>query len=289
MSTGNKCQLQKDEDELRSSAVMSAMPLGSVDPICTDGQERLRIRVHGDPKAGATLIYLPGVQGDWTMIGGFREAWGSSACFVELTYPRTLTWTLADYASEIEALLEESGIQRGWLLGESFGSQILWELVRRCPHRWAGLILAGGFVQYPTAALLATARYVCPRVSHRFLHRCLPAYLAYAHLRHADSPNLIAGARDFIARRTVEDQRAMTHRLRLIAENDPRPVAAACRIPLHHLYGALDPIVPWLGVERWLKHHCPSLRGSRRIWLSDHTVLATAAKRSAEQIRQWMA
>ncbi|MBL9167588.1 MAG: alpha/beta hydrolase [Verrucomicrobiales bacterium] len=236
-----------------------------------------------------TLIYLPGVQGDWTMIGAFRQALGERICWVEMTYPRSLTWSLADYAREIEEALVEQGVHRGWLLGESFGSQVMWELVKRSPQRWQGLILAGGFVKYPSSTLLSAARFLCPRVSHRLLHRCLPAYILYAHLRHSDSPTLIAGARDFVARRTVADQQALLQRLRLIAENDPRPLASTCRIPLHHLYGGLDPIVPWSGVVRWLKQHCPSLRASRRIWMSDHTVLATAAEASAAQIRQWMA
>lgn len=283
----NECQPQKGEPGDLVTGITSGLSVA--DPICTDGVERLRLRVYGDPATRPTLIYLPGVQGDWTMVGAFREALGAQICFVEMTYPRSLTWTLEDYAREIESALVEQGIQGGWLLGESFGSQVLWELVKRCPQRWTGLILAGGFVKYPTSALLTAARYLCPRVSHRRLHQCLPAYILYAHLRHPDSPTSLAGARDFVARRTLADQRALTHRLRLIAENDPRSVASGCRIPLHHLYGGLDPIVPWSGVARWLAQHCPSLRGSRRLWLSDHTVLATAAEASAAQIRQWMA
>ena len=49
--------------------------------------------------------------------------------FVEFTYPRTQTWSLAEYASAVDAALIRNGIQRGWLLGESYGSQVAWALL----------------------------------------------------------------------------------------------------------------------------------------------------------------
>ena len=92
--------------------------------------EQVEIRVH-NPTAEPTLIYLPGLHGDWTLIGGFRRAIGLRARFVEVVYPRTLTWSLEQYAEAIEAALEHSGISRGWLLGESFGSQLVWAIAAR--------------------------------------------------------------------------------------------------------------------------------------------------------------
>ncbi len=166
---------------------------------------------------------------------------------------------------------------------------MLWELVRRAESRWHGLILAGGFVRYPAPPLLGIAEHLCPRVPHRLLHRLLPAYLLYSRLRHSRIPGGLEAAREFIERRTEADQRAVTRRLRLIAEADPRPVASSTRLALHHLYGAIDPIVPWGPVARWLRLHAPTLRASHRIWYSDHTVLASAARESVAQVRQWMA
>lgn len=103
----------------------------------------LRIRVHGNPQ-GATLIYLPGVHGDWTLIGGFRRALGGQLRFVEITYPRTRSGSLADYAAGLERVLAETGIHHGWLLGESFGSQIVWEVLRGGHFNAHGVVLAGG-------------------------------------------------------------------------------------------------------------------------------------------------
>src|SRR4051812_32698640 len=108
------------------------------------GVEELQIRIH-NPGGQPTLIYLPGLHGDWTLIGSFREAIGNRARFVEFTYPRTLTWTLDDYAVAIEEALKKAGITEGWLLGESFGSQIVWPLLKRNRFKAQGAILAGGF------------------------------------------------------------------------------------------------------------------------------------------------
>ena len=110
--------------------------------------EELQLRVHGEASL-PTLIYLPGLHGDWTLIGGFRKAIGEKVRFVEFTYPRTLTWSLDDYAAAIETALAQNGITGGWLLGESYGSQVLWALLARGKFQAQGAILAGGFVKHP--------------------------------------------------------------------------------------------------------------------------------------------
>ena len=49
-------------------------------------KEEVRLRVHGDESL-PTLIYLPGLHGNWTLIGGFRQALKGRARLVETTYP----------------------------------------------------------------------------------------------------------------------------------------------------------------------------------------------------------
>src|SRR3989442_5059 len=88
----------------------------------------LKMRVHGEASL-PTLVYLPGMHGDWTLVSSFRAAIAGRVRFVEFTYPRTTTWSLDEYASGIEGMLLAKGIERGWLLGESFGSQPAWQMV----------------------------------------------------------------------------------------------------------------------------------------------------------------
>jgi pimeloyl-ACP methyl ester carboxylesterase len=92
--------------------------------------EHLQIRIHGDASL-PTLVYLPGMHGDWTLVSSFRAAVAGKTRFVEFTYPRTTTATLDDLSREIEEALLANGVHDGWLLGESFGSQPAWQIVKR--------------------------------------------------------------------------------------------------------------------------------------------------------------
>ena len=71
--------------------------------------EQLQLRIHGDDSL-PPLIYLPGLHGDWTLVGGLLQALNGKVRFVEITYPRTLDWSLEDYAAAIEAALVVKGI-----------------------------------------------------------------------------------------------------------------------------------------------------------------------------------
>ena len=72
--------------------------------------EQVQIRIHGSDTL-PTVIYLPGLHGNWTLIGGFRAALGGRLRFVETTYPPSLTWSLEDYAAGVERALAAEGIQ----------------------------------------------------------------------------------------------------------------------------------------------------------------------------------
>jgi pimeloyl-ACP methyl ester carboxylesterase len=249
--------------------------------------EEPQLRIHGDV-ALPTLIYLPGLHGDWTLIGGFRHAIGSQVRFVELTYPRTLTWSLDDYAAAVEGVLVKNGITGGWLLGESFSSQVVWAMVARGKFRAQGVILAGGFVKYPLHRVVWLAEKIAGRISTRLLVGMLFGYAKVARFRYRHSPQTVAAIDGFVSRRTELDRRAAQHRLHLIAANDPRPVARRATLPVFGLSGGFDPIVPWPRVRRWLRNHCPALHDYRVILKADHNVLSTAPREASRQILAWI-
>ena len=173
-------------------------------------------RVQG-PTTAPTLVYLPGLHGDWTLIAGFRRALGQSVRFVEITYPRTLTWSLVDYARGVEDGLAKLGIRSGWLLGESFGSQVLWEMLNRHEFKAIGAILAGGFARHPAPWLAAAVSRFSGRASRGLLRTFFSAYGKVARIRFRRAPETVASMREFVARRTVRDIRAMEHRLQLVS------------------------------------------------------------------------
>lgn len=249
--------------------------------------EVLQIRVHGAASL-PTLVFLPGIHGDWTLVRGFREALKGRLRFVEITYPRTLTWSLDDYAAAVEKTLAESGITEGWLLGESFGSQVTWAIAGRKNFNSRGIILAGGFVRHPMPLVVGFLYWLMPLIPVFVLRLALRVYTVAARFRFRRSPALLASLDEFFARRNMLDWRAIRHRLRLIRDNDPRPIARETHMPLYALTGAVDPIVPWVGVKPWLQKNCPGFRGSRVIMRADHVVLATASEASVEQVLEWV-
>lgn len=250
--------------------------------------EALQLRIHGHASL-PTLIYLPGLHGDWTLVGSFRRALSDRVRFIEITYPRTLNWSLDDYAAAVEAALAERGIARGWLLGESFSSQVVWPLAARRRFQVEGLILAGGFVRHPMIWGVRMARRVCGGVSLSLITFILFGYARVARWRYRHSPEVRSSLTEFIARRTELDRQAATHRLHLVAQSDPRTVARQVRLPVYALTGFLDPVVPWPWVRRWLKRNCPALRQYTILWRADHNVLGTAPEAAAELVADWMA
>jgi pimeloyl-ACP methyl ester carboxylesterase len=247
----------------------------------------LETRIHGDASL-PTLIYLPGLHGDWTLIGSFRRALAGRVRFVEVTYPRTLTWSLEDYARGVETALAEQGIVRGWLLGESFSSQVVWSLVARNQFQIEAVILAGGFVRHPMRWGVRLAELLCGGISLRLLTCILFGYSKVARFRFRHAPETLANLHEFFARRTEPDRQAATHRLRLIAHNDPSAIARHVNPPLYALTGLLDPVVPWYWVRRWLKQNCPSLREYRILCRADHNVLSTAPQAAADLVVRWI-
>src|SRR5579862_7780185 len=103
--------------------------------------DEINIRIHGSNSLPA-LIYLPGLHGNWSLVGGFRRALGGQVRFAEVSYPSTLTWSLEEHAAAVEATLATHRITSGWLLGESFSSQVVWSILARAKFHVEGIILA---------------------------------------------------------------------------------------------------------------------------------------------------
>jgi pimeloyl-ACP methyl ester carboxylesterase len=251
------------------------------------GVQKLRIRIQG-PECGPTLVYLPGLHGDWTLIGGFRRAIGNRLRFVEVAYPDTLSWSLADYASAVETALRENGVTHAWLLGESFSSQVVWPMIMRGQFQIDGVILAGGFVRHPARWGANLARWCGDRMPLEVIRTLLQGYAKAAPWRFRRDAQTASSIRDYITRLSEQTRKAAMHRLDLVASNDPSAIPSQMDIPLFALAGFWDPIVPCLLVRSWLKRNCPTLREYRILWGADHNVLGTAPNTAAKLLLKWM-
>jgi pimeloyl-ACP methyl ester carboxylesterase len=249
--------------------------------------EGLQIRIqNGD---GPTLIYLPGTHGDWTLNSGFRSEIKEQVRLIEFTFPRTLDWSLADHANAVEQKLTENKIERGWILAESFASQVAWAWAAQNSKAFhiEGIILAGGFVRHPIIPAVHLAKSLTRNMPLPLLKMILWFYTIYARGREGDSLEIRASLKEFVERRTKEDLLAAAHRLDLISQSDLRSIARTANVPVFYLTGFVDPIVPWPFVQPWLKKKCPSYRDWKIIFTSDHHVLGASVK-AAEQILKWI-
>ena len=247
--------------------------------------DSLEIRIHGETPR-PTVIYFPGLHGDWTLCGRFRRKMLERVRWVEFVYPKNTTWTLADHAVAAARLLKENNITTGWLLGESFGSQVMWAFLQGDGKNFArnGIILAGGFVRYPYLPLVKLARFLCLLVPVWFWHFFLKLHVWYSRRYRAMTER---DAEEMLQRQWDAHRETYRHRLTLIIGNDPREVAGKIAGPLYHLSGRIDPIVPWQPVRNWLRRNCPGYVASK-ILPGDHNVLGSQPEASAEQIWEWM-
>ncbi len=249
--------------------------------------EELQLRIHGDASL-PTLIYFPGMHGDWTLVSRFRKQLLGKVRFVEFTYPRTLEWSLDDYAANIEIALAQNNITTGWLLGESFSSQIVWPLVARGNFQAQGIILAGGFVKHPFCCFIRLTRKIFGLSALSLLVWTMYGFTKSVRRCFRLFRKSRPKTDEFAERRTKLDSQAAVHRLHLIAESDPRATARATNLPIFYISGFIDPIVPWLFVQSWLKKNCPSLRATKIVSLADHNILGTGTEKAAAQILTWM-
>ena len=252
-------------------------------------ENQIQIRIHGEP-GQPTLIYLPGMHGDWTLVSSFRAALNERVRFVEITYPRTTEWSLCDYADAVTNALASHQINQGWLLAESFSSQVAWAILQRAGQngfRMEGL--SGGFVRHPIMAEVHLARLLNRAMPLWTVKLFCAVYARYATLRHRHAPETLACTSEFVKNRTNEaDRQAICHRYDLIIQNDLRAVARQARLPVFQLAGFFDPVVPWPFVQPWLKKNCPGFREWKLIWRADHNALGTAPRVAAEWVLRWM-
>ncbi|HVY72003.1 MAG TPA: alpha/beta hydrolase [Verrucomicrobiae bacterium] len=250
--------------------------------------ETLQMRVHGD-RSLPVLVYLPGLHGDWTLKVPFRRALAGRACLVEFMYPRTFEWSLADYAGAVQKALADAGIHAGWILAESFGSQIAWAILgTKQDFTPLGIFLLGGFARYPWLWAVRMVRWFASHLPRFLVQAAFRAYASAMRFRHRGDSEALASIDDFLARRTREDAAAMWRRLDLILAADFAPAARHATIPVWYLSGLWDFVVPWPLVRGWLRRDCAALRADRVVRKADHNVLATAPETSAEQIMKWL-
>lgn len=243
----------------------------------------VEVRVHEG--RGPTLVYLPGLHGDWGLIGQFRRELEGKVRFVEFRYTKEPV-SLDVLAEAVHAELMKAGVERGWLLLQSFGSQVGWRLIAR-GFKPVGVVLAGGFVKHPWPWGVRLFQGVLS-IPAGIIRPAYSGYTALCNLLARRDEREAGELMEFARRRGAGDWKAAAWRLKLIADSDPRDVARGVSAPVHYLGGGVDPLVPWPTVTAWLKAECPGYKGETVFPRADHNVLGSAPRESASAVLGWL-
>lgn len=197
---------------------------------------------HGKPDA-PVLLYLPGVQGDWTPLWGIAPLFRHRYRLIATAYPRQCGWSLEDHARAAQRLLDDLGIQSAHVLGESFGSIVGQMLALLEPARVTSLVMAGGFCQPPTpwGAMLASRLF--RKVSPKVLDSMVRWYVRLnAGQRLRVDRRMYAQA--FLAVRSRRGWHACANRMKIIYSTDLRTRLGELKVPMAYMGGERDLVVP---------------------------------------------
>lgn len=258
-----------------------------------DHAQGLLYHDHGPPAEQPTapaLVYVPGVQGDWTPMHRTGALIAEFSRLVLTAYPRNPAWTLEDHARAVLAVLDHLGLERAHLLAESYGSLVAWQVALLAPQRVQSIAIAGGFVLSPQRVGAA-----CAAVFHRhgppwLMEAMVQGYLRWA-TRHSRHPEIASFRRScFPAIRAPQGWQALANRMRIIARADMRPHLPAIQCPVGYFGGAWDVVVPVRREIRTLRRGLGQACRFRAELFprTAHDVLPARPRESAAWIRQWL-
>lgn len=235
-----------------------------------------------------TIVYLPGVHGDWTPHERARPMLSREAHFIETAYPRLPHWALDDFSDALEDLLKRLGIESAHLVGESFGSLVAWQFGLTRPERVRSLVLVGGFAQAPRFGVAAAAGRTLQLLPTFLLEAGIDMYVALKNTR--GELRCASGQGAYPVTRTDRGRRATANRMAIIQRSDFRGKLTEIRFPVRYLGGARDVVVPVRREIATLRRELSAECGfqSRIVSGAPHPMIASHPDSTVQQILRWV-
>ena len=241
----------------------------------------------GDP-SGPTIIYLPGVHGDWTAQSRARPLLSRDFHLVETAYPRVDSWSIDDFAGALKDLLDGLGIESAHIVGESFGSLVGWQFGIAHPDRVRSYTLVGGFARSPRFRVAAAAAAALKSIPTGMLESAIDLYVAGKSALGEHRETFDTGA--YPATRTQRGLQATANRMSIIQRTDFRGLLHQVRFPVRYVGGARDIVVPVRREIATLIAHLPPHCDFQSELLSGaaHNIIASHPRETVEQITRWV-
>lgn len=244
------------------------------------------------PAPAPTIVYVPGLQGDWTLNWQIRPLLNRSNYLVELGYPHaSARWTLNDYVARLLEVFDRLELSSAHLLAESFGSLPAQLFCLRYPERVNTLILAGGVSSSP-----GMLKDLLVQIPMRLTPEWFKTWFLTTHsdrnlARLGFPPNAFrcAGER-FPAWRSWGGREAVLNRMRLVRHADLRPQLGELRLPVFYIGGAADRIVPVRQEIATYQRLLPMKDAFRGVILpgAPHPVIPARHQQVADLIEEWV-
>jgi pimeloyl-ACP methyl ester carboxylesterase len=242
------------------------------------------------PEDAPAVIYLPGVQGDWTANEAARTHLSRETRLIEVAYPRTSTWSLADFSNALQRLLDRLGLTSVHVAGESFGSLVAWETAFGHPQRIKSLLLVGGFAQPPAYRVATSAKWALRGMPTIMLEAGIDVYVYYKGRKGEQRLGRSLGVAPYTAVRTRRGKLATANRMAIIERTDMRERLHRVRQPVRYIGGDSDTVI---GVHRELstlqqqlpahcEFECELIQGG------PHAIIASHPERTARTLTRWI-
>lgn len=244
----------------------------------------------GAMDAAPPLVYLPGVQGDPSLLERARDHLRAHHRLIEVTYPRPPEWSLADHARALEDLLDTLELDSAHLLAESFGSLVGLEFGLSRPERVRSLIMVGGFCRPVAGGRAMLARGALGTLPSSWLDRGLQFVASLNEAGEDLEDELGWAAIPRVASQSPRGRRAAANRLAIIGRTDFSRRLGEIRFPVRYIGGSADAVVPVLGEVGLLRRRLNPRSGfqSHIIPLGPHSILMSEAAQTAGRVRRWV-
>jgi pimeloyl-ACP methyl ester carboxylesterase len=238
------------------------------------------------------LVYLPGLQGDWTLMWQIRPLLARTCRLIELAYPHaSADWELDDYVARLLEVFDRLKLTSVHLLAESFASLPGILFCRAHPGRVKTLILAGGVASSPgwfKNVLMSLPLRLLPE---SFMNRFVSVRVDRTLDRMGFPPSAFTCLGEhFPAARTRRGRQATLQRMHLVRQADLRPQLPGLRLPVLYIGGESDSVVPVRREVETLKNLLPLKDAFRAVLYAGapHPILPVRYQEVAELIEGWV-
>ena len=251
-------------------------------------EDDLRYRISGEASS-PTLLYLPGVHGDWTPQAAAAPILAEHFRLIETAYPKNPAWALSEFVAAVVRLLDRLKIPSTHLAAESFGSLVGQQFALEHPERVQSLTIVGGFTRAPDARMIRLTRLGLERLPTRLFEGGVDVYVALRRNRGALHPTPHQVDLPYDAVRTEAGRRATVRRFEIIGQTDLRPRLHELQLPVRYLGGEHDLIVPTKREIATLEELLPDSAAfeSHLIAKGPHMIIASHAEETVKRIVEW--